>query len=69
MEMVLDTKRAAARVGLAPQTLNKLRCVGGGPPYYKHSRKVVYCARDLDEWLQSRLRRSTSDLGVQQSRT
>jgi len=65
MEMVLDTKRAAARVGLAPQTLNKLRCVGGGPPYYKHARKVVYRVPDLDTWLQGRFRTSTSDAGDQ----
>ena len=65
MEMVLDTRRAAARVGLAPQTLNKLRCIGGGPPYYKHARKVVYRAQDLDAWLQGRLRTSTSDRGIQ----
>jgi hypothetical protein len=65
MEMVLDTRRAAARVGLAPQTLNKLRCIGGGPPYYKHDRRVVYSAQHLDEWLQSRLRTSTSDSGAQ----
>ena len=63
MDMVLDTKRAAARVGLAPQTLNKLRCIGGGPPYYKHARKVVYSVPRLDEWLKARLRTSTSDTG------
>jgi hypothetical protein len=63
--MVLDTRRAAARVGLAPQTLNKLRCIGGGPPYYKHARKVVYRVPDLDAWLQARRRTSTSDGGIQ----
>lgn len=68
MEMVLDTRRAAARVGLAPQTLNKLRCIGGGPPYYKHARKVVYRVPDLDTWLQGRLRTSTSDTGAQPHR-
>jgi hypothetical protein len=64
METVLDTKKAAARVGLAAQTLNKLRCLGGGPPYYKHARKVVYRAPDLDAWLQARRRTTTSDLGA-----
>jgi len=61
MEIVLDTKRAAIRVGLAPQTLNKLRCIGGGPPYYKHARKVVYPLHALDEWLKAKIRTSTSD--------
>lgn len=65
MEMVLDTKGAAARVGLAPQTLNKLRCVGGGPPYYKHARKVVYLVREVDEWLRARSRTSTAGTAPQ----
>lgn len=61
MEVVLDTKKAAECVGLAPQTLNKLRCTGGGPPYYKHTRRVVYPVAGLKEWLEQRLRRNTSE--------
>ena len=53
---VLDTRAAAEYVGLAVQTLNKLRCVGGSPPYYKHTRKVVYKTSDLDAWLLERRR-------------
>lgn len=53
---VVDTRAAAKYVGLAAQTLNKLRCSGGSPPYYKHSRKVVYKTSDLDAWLLERRR-------------
>ncbi len=62
---LLRTKEAAARVGLAETTLEKLRCLGGGPPYFKVSRKrVVYDVVELDTWARSQRRTSTSDAGV-----
>jgi hypothetical protein len=61
---LLRTKEAAARVGLAETTLEKLRCLGGGPPYYKVSRKrVVYDASELDSWARSKRFESTSNEG------
>jgi predicted DNA-binding transcriptional regulator AlpA len=61
---LLRTKEAAARVGLAETTLEKLRCLGGGPPYFKVSRKrVVYDAAELDAWARSKRFDSTSDVG------
>ena len=61
---LLRTKDAAARVGLAEATLEKLRCLGGGPPFFKVSRKrVVYDARELDAWARSKRFVSTSDVG------
>lgn len=41
------------RVALA--TLAKLRSTGGGPPFCKFGRRVVYSRLDLDVWAQSRL--------------
>ena len=41
--------------------LEKLRCFGGGPEFYKLGRRVVYDSADLDTWLVSQKRRSTSD--------
>jgi hypothetical protein len=43
-------------------TLEKYRLRGGGPPYFKLSAHlVVYDVTDLDAWLASRRRSSTSD--------
>lgn len=52
---------AAVYTGLAPSTLSKLRCVGGGPVFIKCGRRVVYDRRDLDAFMDARRRRSTSD--------
>lgn len=60
----LDTAAAEQYTGLARQTLAKLRVYGGGPRYIKVGRRVIYDTRDLDDWLDSRKRNSTSDGGV-----
>jgi hypothetical protein len=58
----LRASEAARYVGLAPSTLAKMRLRGDGPAYSKAGRRiVVYDRHDLDEWLRSKLRRSTSD--------
>ena len=56
-----DTKAAAEYLGLSPLTLAKLRCVGGGPRFYKLGRKVAYTIPGLDDFASERA--STSDLG------
>jgi hypothetical protein len=55
------TRTAGPYVGLAPRTLEKLRVIGGGPKYSKLGRAVVYDEPDLDEWVESRKRSSTSE--------
>lgn len=62
---VLPTERAAAYLGLSPKTLETLRTRGGGPPFLKLGRRVVYRKADLELWLAQRVRRSTSDPGQQ----
>jgi hypothetical protein len=57
----LNTKEAAAWLGLAPNTLEKWRVQGGGPPYRKHGRYVRYHLEDLTAWSEAQKRRSTSD--------
>jgi hypothetical protein len=43
-----------------------MRLRGDGPPYLKAGRRIViYDLQDLEEWLGSRRRRSTSERGVQ----
>lgn len=59
----LPVKSAALIVGLSVSTMNKLRVHGGGPTFLKLGRRVVYDPRDLDNWLASRRRTSTSDRG------
>jgi Helix-turn-helix domain len=51
---IMDAATAAVFTGLAVATLAKLRCHGGGPPYLKLGRKVVYRRADLANWLNAR---------------
>jgi hypothetical protein len=57
---MLTTNEAAARVGLAPITLAKLRCTGGGPLFHKIGRAVRYAPEALDAWLADKVRANTS---------
>ncbi len=60
---LLPAHEAADHIGVAAQTLAKMRWSGESPPYHKIGRKVVYDRDVLEKWLQERRRRSTSDLG------
>ena len=60
----LAVDEAAAYTGLSASTLNKLRVFGGGPAFLKLGARVAYDTRDLDAWLATRRRQSTSDLGT-----
>ena len=60
---MLRTKEAAEYCGSSSSTFEKLRLSGGGPRYVKIGRRVVYDPADLDAWLESKRRRSTSDRG------
>jgi excisionase family DNA binding protein len=59
----LTRKEAAAYLRLGESTLAKLFVSGDGPPAIKVGRSVRYAAGDLDAWMGSRRRRSTSDSG------
>jgi predicted DNA-binding transcriptional regulator AlpA len=57
----LQTPDAAAHLGFAAGTLEKMRVRGDGPPYLRLSpRRVVYDADKLDAWARSREFTSTS---------
>ena len=58
---VVPAREAARLVGLSDSTLAKLRLNGNGPTYCKLGRRVVYRPSDLEQWLQSRTTRDTSD--------
>lgn len=57
----LNTKQAAAEYGLSVSYLNKLRVSGGGPPYAKIGRRVLYRRCDLERWISMRVRHHTSN--------
>ena len=61
---MLSVEQAATHLGLSVSSLNKFRLTGGGPRYAKLSRRVAYRQCDLDAWLASRMRTSTSDTGA-----
>jgi predicted DNA-binding transcriptional regulator AlpA len=62
------TANAAEHIGLAESTLEKDRITGRlGIPYHKLGRTVVYDLGELDSWLASTLRHSTSDTGSMQA--
>ena len=60
----LNTREAAALLGLQPGTLRKMRWQGGGPRYIRlgQSRRarVLYRSSDIDEWLKAREFTSTA---------
>ena len=59
---LLDTPRAAKMLGMSSRTLEKWRGLGTGPPYLKLGRRVLYSTTELETWLKSRRRQSTSEL-------
>ena len=63
MAEILFTPDAAARLGLSPSTLEKMRTRGDGPAYIQLGRwRVAYPLAELDRWIAARpLRASTSE--------
>ena len=44
----IGEREAAAFLGVSPRTLQKWRRQGGGPVFYRYSRRSIrYCRRDL----------------------
>ena len=54
------TKEAAGYIGLRKCTLEAWRVRGGGPVFLKLGKAVRYRKEDLDAFINSRLRTSTS---------
>ena len=61
--VLLTPERAAACLGVAKQSLAKWRVSGIGPGFVKVGARVFYRPQDLDAWLETRVRHSTSDRG------
>ena len=60
----LRTPDAARFVGLSIRTLEKHRIYGTGPRYSKLGGRVVYRIEDLQAWVDSGAKASTSDPGA-----
>jgi predicted DNA-binding transcriptional regulator AlpA len=61
---LLNTKQAAEFLGLSKAFLERDRWAGAKVPFIKISdRAVRYRLEDLETYIQSRVRRSTSDMG------
>lgn len=60
-EKILTTREAADFCRLSKPTLERFRITGHGPTYLKLGGAVRYRQLDLDDWLESRLTKSTSE--------
>jgi len=61
MSELMDTRQAAAVLGVQPRTLESWRLRGGGPRYVQVGRLIRYRAVTLEQWLAERERSSTSE--------
>jgi excisionase family DNA binding protein len=60
--MLFNTKQAAEYLGLKPVTLEAWRVRGGSPVFLKLGKSVKYRQADLEKFIESRLRKNTSDI-------
>jgi predicted DNA-binding transcriptional regulator AlpA len=59
---LLDQREASALLKLSERTLERLRHAGDGPRYSKLGRRILYRQADLETWIASNLRTSTSEV-------
>jgi predicted DNA-binding transcriptional regulator AlpA len=60
--LLLNQSEAAQRLRLSGRTLERMRLTGDGPRFCKLGRCVVYTQADLETWVASRARTSTSEV-------
>jgi excisionase family DNA binding protein len=63
----LTTTEAAEYIGGKPGTMEIWRFKGQGPAFHKIGTRVRYTQEDLDEWLATRKRHSTSEENAQRA--
>ena len=61
MDDLLNSKKAAAFLGVSERTLERLRTAGQGPKYIKFGMVVRYDPADILAWIKGRKRASTSE--------
>ena len=65
---LLREEDAAEFLGVSVRTLQGWRFKGGGPKFIKMSHRAIrYRRKDLIEWVEGKVRTSTSDFGEVQS--
>lgn len=65
-EHLLTEKQTAEYLQLTPRFLQARRYRGNGPPFIRiSSRAIRYRLADLEEWINNRIRTSTSDQGME----
>lgn len=69
-DVLLPTHEAARRLGLAPATLAKWRCLrSDGPPFRRLGARVLYSSADLNAWVQLHAKQaSTRDTAAEAAR-
>ena len=66
--VLVDQQRAAEILDVSERTMEAWRGSGFGPRFVRLSRRAIrYRLEDLEEFIEERLRRSTSDPGEGQS--
>jgi|SoiMethySBSTD1v2_1073268.scaffolds.fasta_scaffold5269883_1 predicted DNA-binding transcriptional regulator AlpA len=61
MKQLMTATETAEYLRHAPQTLAKWRVHGNGPRWHKLGRSIFYDRADVDEWIDSKVRRSTCE--------
>ena len=59
----VDTREAAAMVGLSPRTMEYYRTTGQGPAFSRLGGRVRYAVGDIERWVRARRRYSTRGAG------
>jgi predicted DNA-binding transcriptional regulator AlpA len=59
--MLLTQREAALALRLSERTLERSRVTGLGPRFVKAGRRILYRLEDIEAWITSRVRSSTSE--------
>ncbi len=68
MNDYLTQTEAAQFTRLSPRTLERMRLDGTGPKFTKAGRRVIYSRCSIEEWLEMRTYKSTSDMADKEVR-
>ena len=58
----INRTATATALNISPRTLEKWAVTGEGPPFYKLGGRVLYDIEDIETWVSSRRRSSTSQI-------